>query len=193
MSQPPDQSTPKGDVTRLLVRIADGDKAAKDALVNLIYAELRRMSQAKLRNSGDRKHFRATELAHEVCLRLGLVGPGTPEFHNRRHFWSACGIAMRRILMDYARMRDAQKRGEQPLPLAEEPAVDGPDPAAMLAAEEMLQRLHEINEEAHDILQLHSFVGCTTAEIAEKLELAERTVQVKLKAALEWVEKELRR
>jgi RNA polymerase sigma factor (TIGR02999 family) len=185
--------TTLGDVTRLLRRIAKGDKAAKEALVKLLYDDFRAQARSLLRNSGDGRRLDATELASRALERLGLLGPDAVDLENRRYLLSAYAEAMRRILTDDARRRRAKKRGGgEPLPLEAEPAVDGPDPLMQLAIDEALNRLREIDEEQYDILQLYH-VGFSTAEIAEKFGFAERTVQAKLKAAREWLQNELQR
>lgn len=183
---------PLGDVTRLLRRVHDGDESAKNELIELIYHEVRRRARSELRKSSARNGFDATEFGNLTLERLGLLGPGPAAFNNHRHFWKAFSVAMRRILVDYARTMSAAKRGgKPPLTLEKEPTGFGPDPVMTLAVNEALERLRQIDESQFEVLQMQYFLGATIAEIAEKLDVKPRTVDAKLRLARDWLRVEL--
>src|SRR5262245_2863535 len=98
-----------GDVTQLLARWATGDRAALDALMPVVYAELRRIAEAYLRRERSGHTLQPTALVHEAWLRL--VRQDEPAFNHRRQFYALAAQMMRRILVDHARAVNAEKRG----------------------------------------------------------------------------------
>ena len=165
------------DVTRILEAIQAGQTQAAEKLLPLVYDELRRIAAAKMAQERPGQTLQPTALVHEAWLRLG--GDAQPAWQNRAHFLGAAAEAMRRILVDRARKRATQKHGggwervdeaDWELPIADEP--------------ERLLRIHEVLDELAaeeplraEVVKLHCFVGLTHAEIAEALEVSERTVK----------------
>ena len=165
------------DVTRILEAIQAGQSQAAEELLPLVYDELRRIAAAKMAQERPGQTLQPTALVHEAWLRLG--GDAQPAWQNRAHFLGAAAEAMRRILVDRARKRATQKHGggwervdeaDWDLPIADEP--------------ERLLRIHEALDELAaeeplraEVVKLHCFVGLTHAEIAEALEVSERTVK----------------
>jgi RNA polymerase sigma factor (TIGR02999 family) len=102
-------ASPQGDVTQLLAQWKNGDRAALDAATNMVYAELRRIADAYLRNERDNHTLQPTALIHEAYLLL-VRQPGA-SFENRRKFFAFAARIMRQILVDHARASNAEKRG----------------------------------------------------------------------------------
>src|ERR1043165_1170764 len=98
-----------GEITLILQRLGEGDPRAADELMPLVYGELRQLAAAKLGRESAAHTLQPTALVHEAWLKLG--GDAQPEWQNRRHFFGAAAEAMRRILVDRARRRDAVKHG----------------------------------------------------------------------------------
>ncbi len=165
------------DVTRILESIEQGDPKAADKLLPLVYGELRRLAAAKMANEAPNQTLQPTALVHEAWLRL--VGNDNPQFANRAHFFSAAAEAMRRILIDKARRKRAQRHG------GDQKRVDleGLDVAApddddqLLAVNEALDKLTDQNEVEAEVVKLRYFVGMTNVEAAQALGLSERTVR----------------
>jgi len=189
---PDDDLPPLGEITHLLHQIQSGEEAAKARLIELNYHEIKRRARKELRKSSARNGLRPTEFAHITLERLGLLGPGRANFNNRRHFWKAFAVAMRRVLVDYARTVSAAKRGgKPPLSLEADPVAPMCNPDEVLVVNEALERLSRLDETLFDVLQMQYFVGATVAEIAEKLDLKPRTVSAKLRLARAWLLAEL--
>ncbi|HMP04065.1 MAG TPA: ECF-type sigma factor [Gemmatales bacterium] len=133
----------------------------------LVYEELRGLAAAKLAREAAGQTLQPTALVHEAFLRLA-----EGEFANRPHFLAAAAEAMRRILVDHARAKQAQKRGGQGqrLDLDQEPAITPPlPPAELLALDEALTRLAQEDERAAELVKLHIYVGLSLEEAAEML------------------------
>src|SRR5260370_1651332 len=116
---------PSGDVTGRLRKWSQGDGAAVDQLTALVYSELRRLAHRYLRRERADHSLRSTELVHEAYLRL--VDQKQASWQNRAHFFAVSGQIMRRILVDYARARHAEKRGGGAATLGLNEAIDMPD------------------------------------------------------------------
>ena len=168
------------DVTHILSAIERGDPRAADALLPLVYDELRKLAASRLAREKPGQTLQATALVHEAYVRL--VGPGdTPHWDGRGHFFAAAAEAMRRILVDNARRKQAIKRGgtldRHSLELeAAQVAAGGfsrkPD---ILALDEALGRLAGRDAEAAELVKLRFFAGMTMPEACKTLGLAERT------------------
>ena len=117
------------DVTRILQSIEQGDPKAAAALLPLVYDELRRLANYRMANEGPGQTLQPTALVHEAWLRLAREGH---EWQNRKHFFSAAAEAMRRILVESARRRQALKRGGE----AERLALDDAEPVRSVPSEE---------------------------------------------------------
>ena len=134
MSSSSEPSLPEHQVSRILQRVSAGDPAACADLLPLLYEELRRLAAARMRHEAIDHTLQPTALVHEAYLRL-MRQPDS-SWENRRHFFVAAAEAMRRILIEHARARDALKRGrgQGRLPLTDLPAVSSEnDPLEILA------------------------------------------------------------
>jgi RNA polymerase sigma factor (TIGR02999 family) len=167
-----------GDVTRLLERWNEGDADALKALVAEVYAELRRMAGGLLREERADHTLQPTALVHEAYLRL--TGLREMRIENRRHFYGAAAIAMRRILVDHARTRRAEKRGGpdvQRVPLDE--AVNTPIDVRLdfERLDDALEELAGFAPEQARVVELRYFVGLSIEETADVMEVSPATVK----------------
>ena len=146
---------------------AKGDPHAAEELLPLVYGELRRLAAAKLAHEMPGQSLDATALVHEAYLRLG----GGTTFTSKSHFFRAAAEAMRRILVDNARRRLAQKRGGdgRRFELSEADCVLIPDPDTLLAVDEALTALNAEDATAAEIARLRLFAGLSVEESAESL------------------------
>lgn len=179
------------ELTRLLHRMSEGSAEAGDDLLRTVYAELRRMAQARLSAEGA-PTLQATELVHEAWLRMGGSAAPDEGWENRRHFFSAAAESMRRILVDRARARLSQKRGGQVTRMPAESAAefstaDTFDPDLLVALDAALTDLEIENASAARVVKLRFFAGLTVPETAALLGVDERTVIRKWKFAQAWL------
>jgi RNA polymerase sigma factor (TIGR02999 family) len=188
----PDDSPPAPDITLLLQKAGTGLPGADDALLAAIYSQLRRLAQHSL--AGDAAPtLQATELVHEAWMRLNHDGTEIP-WENRRHFFSAAAESMRRILIDHARARGAQKRGGK---LARVPLTDvtdlvqAPDSSLILHLDDAITRLAEDSPESAEIVRLRFFAGLTVDETATLTSNSRSTILRKWQFARAWLFKEL--
>jgi len=166
------------DVTRILSQIESGDPAAAEKLLPLVYDELRKLAAAKLAQEKPGQTLQATALVHDAYLRL--VGVEKAQHWNSRgHFFGAAAEAMRRILVDQARRRKAAKRGgeAQREELHESVIAAGRPVEELLAVDELLDQLAEIDPAAANLVKLRFFVGLNMSEIAEALGISVRSAQ----------------
>lgn len=156
-----------GEITVILGRVQAGDATAANDLMGLVYDELRRLAASKLARERAGQTLQPTALVHEAWLRLG--GDEQPAWQNRRHFLAAAAEAMRRILIDRARQRQAVRRGAG----AECVSLDELElPSAMpddrlVALSEALDRLAEAAPEKAELVKLRYFTGLTLEQVAE--------------------------
>jgi RNA polymerase sigma factor (TIGR02999 family) len=164
------------DVTRLLEAANRGDRQAAADLLPLVYSELRKLAAAKLAQEKPGQTLDATALVHEAYLRL--VGPADGvRWAGRGHFVAAAAEAMRRILVEIARNKQAAKRGGggRRFELAEGDRVVVPDPDTLLAVDEALAGLAGEDPAAADVARLRLFAGLTGDEAAEALGVSRAT------------------
>jgi RNA polymerase sigma factor (TIGR02999 family) len=190
MPSPPGSAA--GEVTRLLKELGHGDPRALDRLYPLVYDELRRAAQRALRAERAEHTLQATDLVHEVFLKLAGSGPGA--VHDRTHFLGVAARAMRQVLVDHARRRNAAKRGGD---LVRTTLGDSPFVSASLSTEELialddaLERLEAYDGRLRQVVDLRYFAGLSEREIATALGVTERTVQRDWVKARAWLHKEL--
>jgi RNA polymerase sigma factor (TIGR02999 family) len=173
-------------VTELLQRWGRGDRAALDELVPLVSAELRELAGTFLRRERANHTLVATALVNEAFLRLVDQRAG---FQNRAQFVGVAAAMMRRVLVDHARARAAAKRPHHALQVTLEPSV-APSPDNVLdvvALDEALRQLAELDERQAKIVELRYFGGLTNEEAAEVLGLSERTVKRDWTTAKAWL------
>jgi RNA polymerase sigma-70 factor (ECF subfamily) len=166
------------DVTRLLHRVADGDREAMSRLLPLVYAELRSMAAARL--SGERSDMlQPTALVHEAWMRL--TAAGRPPWANRGHFYRAAGRTMRFILVDQARRRCRFENAREGIAIGTIGAQTGNGRSVDLEAlDTALRRLEALAPRQADVVELHFFGGLTMEQAAEALGISPRT------AYMEW-------
>ena len=176
----------RGDLTQLLDRAADGDAAARDALFAEAYDELRKLARSSMRREAPGHTLQPTALVNEAYLRL--LGPDV-RWENRRHFFGAAAQAMRRVLVDRARRRDAEKRGGG-LERVSLTQVDiGTEDAAVdvLALDALLGELEGVNPRLVRTIELRYFTGLDIEATAEVLGVAPATVKRDWAYARAWL------
>ncbi|HLM60739.1 MAG TPA: sigma-70 family RNA polymerase sigma factor [Pyrinomonadaceae bacterium] len=177
----------KTDITRLLNKAQAGDKNALDELLPLVYNELRSVAGNQLKTERDNHTLQATALVHEAYLRL--LDQHTVDWRNRAHFFGLAAQMMRRILVNYAVERKAQKRGSGATRIALDDAVSYTDEREMdlVLLDENLKRLTEFDEMQAKIVELRFFGGLTIEETAEVLGISPSTVTREWRMAKSWL------
>src|SRR5262245_46127116 len=178
---------PPGDVTALLNAWGDGDRAALDELIPLVYDSLRRLAHRELRHERPDGTLGTTGLVHEAYLRL--VDQTRARLTGRAHFLGLAAQMMRRVLVDEARRRHAHKRGSgRPrIPLDEAPEPSVAQDGALLLLDDALTRLEAFDPRLGRVVELHYFGGLTFEETAGVLELSTTTVWRDWNAARAWL------
>ena len=164
-------------VTFLLRRWSDGDQKARDEVMPLVYQELRSLAHAYLRRERAEHTLETSGLVHEAFLRL--TGQKEVTWQSRKHFFGIAAQSMRRILVDYARQRGRSKRGGDveivAFDEAWQAAVERPE--EVLALDEALKRLAEVDPERARLVEMRFFAGLTHEEIADLLEMSLSSVE----------------
>jgi RNA polymerase sigma factor (TIGR02999 family) len=175
------------EVTRLLVRLTDGDGAVLDELLPLVYAELRRLASSYLRRERQGHTLQPTALVHEAYLRM--IDQTQAHWQNRAHFFGVAAQMMRRILIDHARAQQAEKRGGefQKLSLDENIDVSGQRADELVALDDALERLAQIDPQKSRIVELRFFGGLSVEETAEVLGVSAPTVKRQWRMAKAWL------
>ena len=175
------------DFTRILEAIEQGDSKAADALLPLVYQELRRLAAQKMAQQPPGQTLQATALVHEAYLRL--VASENQSWDHRGHFFAAAAEAMRHILVDNARRKQRAKHGGtmQRLDLDEIEIAAEPDDEKLLLVHEALDKLAADDPVKAEVVKLHYFVGLTHAETAQVLNLSEKTVRRHWNFARVWL------
>jgi RNA polymerase sigma factor (TIGR02999 family) len=174
------------EVTRLLVDWGNGDQAALDELLPLVYGELRRLAGRYMRRESQDHTLQTSALVNEAYLRL--VDQRSIQWQNRAHFFGVAAQLMRRILVDHARSRSRAKRGGgvQMVSLDEQ-AVMSKEVAEVIALDEALKRLAELDSRKSQIVEMKFFGGLTNEEVAEVLKVTSRTVEREWRKAKAWL------
>ena len=186
---------PRTEVTRLLQQWRQGDAAALEGLLPLVYAELHLLAQRLMRGERSDITLQPTALVAEAYLRLVDMEVA---WNDRVHFFAVAANLMRRILVDEARRRQAQKRGgvERPLSLDElvaqgfELAQIGLD-SELILLDQALSRLEELDPRKAKVIELRCFAGMTIEETAQVVGISHATVERDLKMAKAWLAKEM--
>lgn len=179
------------DVTRLLELLQRGDADAADRLVPLVYHELREVAAAYMRSERPDHTLQPTALVHEAYLRL--VQQREVHWRGRSHFLGVAAQAMRRILVDHARRRAADKRGGGRIETLVEnvPGTDAPVTVDLIALDRALERLAERDPRAARIVELRHFGGLDVPGTAEVLGVSTATVKRDWRHARTWLRREL--
>jgi RNA polymerase sigma factor (TIGR02999 family) len=186
-----------GEVTRLLAAWSQGDRAALERLVPIVYDELRRIAERAMRRESAAHTLQTTALVHEAYLKLvGDPADGGERgvWRNRQQFFAVAAQAMRRILVDHARERDAQKRGggAPRLPLDEAIAIPSmAGDADVLAVDAALDTLAAVDPPLARVVELKFFGGLSLDEIAGVLDVSPSTAWREWSAAKAWLQREL--
>jgi RNA polymerase sigma factor (TIGR02999 family) len=179
------------EITQILHEWNDGNTDAKDRLIPFVYEELKH--QARLLMSKERSNhtLQPTALVHEAFIRI--TKSSGIDWKNRSHFYGIASHLMRQILVEHARRRASNKRGNNPIHFS----LDDVDVSveehsnSILALDEMLETLAEMNEQQAQIVEMKFFGGLTNKEVAEALEISERSVAGKWQVARIWLYREL--
>jgi len=174
-------------VTALLVRWREGDRKALDALIPLVYSELRRLARYYLQQERSDHTLQSTALVHEAYMRL--AGQDPPQWQNRAHFFGIAAHIMRQILVEYARGRGAAKRGGNSSRLTFDEALDLPLPqdVDVIALDKALTELSEMDEQQGRIVELRFFAGLTIEDTSEALGISPATVKRDWITARAWL------
>ena len=186
-----DVMAPTTSITVLVHEYANGDKAALDRLLPLVYAELRRIAQKHLRGERPSHTLQPTALVHEMYARL--AGQSPPELRDRVHFLSVAAHVMRQILIDHARTKYAQKRGGRKGKLSLDEARDAcmEKPAIMVRIDDALNQLAGQDPRKARLIEMRFFGGMTAEESAAALDLPVHVVRRDLRVAQAWLQREL--
>jgi RNA polymerase sigma factor (TIGR02999 family) len=178
-------------ITHLLKEWSDGDLSALDKLTPLVYAELRQQAARYLRRERPGHSFQTTALINEAYLRL--IDAKDVRWQSRAHFFAIAANLMRRILVDHARRRDAEKRGGSQLRLTldEGLAVTKETNVDLLAIDEALDRLATIDPQQARVVELRFFSGLSVEETASALDVSPKTVKRDWSVARAWLRREI--
>jgi RNA polymerase sigma factor (TIGR02999 family) len=178
-----------GDVTRILSEIEAGDEAAQAKLFGLVYDELRGLAASLMRRERPEHTLQPTALVNEAALRL-LGEDALRNVRNRAYFFGMMGLAMRRVLVDHARSRGAQRRGGGQERVGLDMAVDLVEQTHqvdLLALDELLKELEALNKRQYEVVMLRFFGGFEVPEIAEHLGIGLSTAEKDWRLARAWL------
>jgi len=181
------------DVTQLLLDWNAGDQNALSRMMPLVYEELRRMAARQLRRERTDHTLQPTALVNEAWLRL--IDWQNIQWQNRAHFFGLAGQIMRRILVDFARARDREKRGGDALRVSLSEAANAPSErsAELVALDDALQTLEKLAPRQARMVELRFFAGLSDEESAEALNVSVGTVRRDWSLAEAWLFRELKR
>lgn len=181
----------RSDVTELLVAWSNGNQAARDQLMSAVYDELHRLARRYMRRESPGHTLQTSALLNEAFLRL--VDQKNVQWQNRAHFFGIAAQMMRRILVDYARSRNYEKRGggARPLSLDESLIVSDARNEEVVNVHEALERLTEFDLRKGQIVELRFFGGLSIEETAEVLGVSPGTVMRDWTLAKAWLRREM--
>lgn len=189
MLDSPLESDASNAATLLLARLSEGDSTAANDLLPLVYDELRRIAAIYFRNHSAGNTLQPTAIVHEAYLKLIR---GTAEWRDREHFCAIAATAMRQILIDHARAKRTAKRDPERAQVTfgdlETPSGGVID---LVALDDALTRLTEIDERLGRIVELRFFGGFSMGEVAEHLQVSRRTAQTDWRWIRAWLSREL--
>jgi RNA polymerase sigma-70 factor (ECF subfamily) len=191
-SSPSPAPASAGDVTALLLQWSNGNEAALHRLMPFVYDECRRIAARQMRGEREEHTLSPSALVNELYLRL--VDQRRTTWSNRAHFFGIAAQLMRRVLVDHARARLAEKRDGARLVVSLEAADDVATPSPLtdvLAIDEALQRLGQIDPDQQRLVELRFFAGLTVDETAHVLNRSPRTVKREWQLAKAWLFREL--
>lgn len=179
------------DITKFLIAWGDGDKKALDRLMPFVYEELRRLAGNFMHGQRTDHTLQTTALVNEAYLRL--IDSSRVCWQNRTHFFAISAQLMRRILVDFARAKKANKRGGegQKITFDENLPVTAKKESELIRLDEALEKLAALNKRQSQIVEMRYFGGMTEEEIGEALNISSRTVRRDWTAARAWLYYEL--
>jgi RNA polymerase sigma factor (TIGR02999 family) len=182
---------PPGQITGLLRRWSEGDEEALDALMPMVYDDLRRLANYYLRQESHAQTLQATALVHEVYVRM--CGQDDPHWEGRAHFFAVAAKMIRRILVDHARRKSAAKRGGKVHPHQLEEAITVPAHVSLdlIALDECLRELDKVDARKCRVVEMRFFGGLEAKDIAAVLGTTEATVRRDWKIARAWLYRRL--
>jgi RNA polymerase sigma factor (TIGR02999 family) len=180
-------------VTQLLLAWSDGDPAAQEQLIPLVYGELRRLAKQYMARERPDHTLQATALVNEAYLRL--IDAKQVHWQNRAHFFAVSAQLMRQILVDMARSRHYQKRGGEAQPVSLEDAllVSQERDSHLVALDDALKALTAVDSRKSQVVELRYFGGLSVEETAEALKVSPDTVLRDWKVAKVWLLREIRK
>jgi RNA polymerase sigma factor (TIGR02999 family) len=184
--------TPNADVTQALLELSAGDSHALDRVLPAVYDHLHRLAERELRRERPDHTLSPTALVHEAYLKL--VQLDRISWEGRAHFFGACAQVMRRILISYARMKKAEKRGgvaAEPVPIDDVLLAAAERPDELVALDEALARLGQLNPRQARIVECRFFAGMDVEQTAEVVDASAATVKRDWTAARAWLNREL--
>jgi len=177
-------------ITDLLQRVHDGDPGALDAVVPLVYNELKKLAAAHLRREGGAKPLDTTALVHEAFLRL--ASGKHPSYENRSHFYGIASRLMRQVLVDLARARTREKRSAaEEIQVADIASLGAHSDESLLIIDEALERLGRTDPLKVQLIEMRYFGGMTADECAAALSMSVHVVRHELRYAQAWLRKEM--
>ena len=182
---------PEPEITQLLAAWSEGDEAAFERLVPLVYAELKRMARRHMFRESEEHVLQTTALVHEAYLKL--VSQKNAKWQNRAHFFAVSSQQMRRILVDAARSRLRQKRGADApvISLDDAPTLSASRAAEFVALDDALEELAKLDARRARVVEMRYFGGMSVEEAASALKLSVDTVMRDWKAAKAWLHMQL--
>jgi len=186
-------SSSASDITQLLLEVSRGDQQALGQMLPLVYGELRALAERALRRERAGHTLQPTALVHEAYIKL--VDQSRVQWQNRAHFYAVAAQIMRRILVDHARARQAAKRDGAGGRIALEDTHAAPreQPPDLMALDEALTRLGELDQRQGRVVELRFFAGLTNEETAEVLGVSPATVKREWTTAKAWLRREMER
>jgi RNA polymerase sigma factor (TIGR02999 family) len=181
-------------ITQMLRQWSDGNREVLDDLLPLVYDELHRQAARFLRRERDNHTLQATALIHEAYLKL--IDQREVKWESRTHFFAIAANMMRRILVDYARSKNREKRGGDYfiLPLDDAPEIAGKEKSLdLIALDEVLNRLEKLDERQARVVELRYFGDLTLEETGKALGISRTTVADDWAMARAWLHRELTR
>jgi RNA polymerase sigma-70 factor (ECF subfamily) len=187
------QTPPPNDITQLLRRWSQGDATALDQLLPVVYQELRKLASIYLRSERPAHTLQPTALINEAYMRL--IKHDLPEWQSRKHFFGFAAQLMRQILVEHARAHAATKRGggEQGLSLDEALTYSQEKAGELVALDDALTALAQLDERQARIVELRYFGGLSLAETADTLGISVATLGREMRLAQAWLHRELSR
>ena len=177
-------------ITQLLQRLQGGDRDAMHAVIPLVYEELKKLARSHLRREMKAVPLQTTALVHEAFLKL--AGGRHPSYENRTHFYGVASRLMRQVLVDTARARSSEKRASgQEVALADLPELGSKQNRSLLAMDDALQRLEEVDPLKGQLIDMRYFGGMTAEESSIALSIPVHTVRRELRLAQAWLRKEM--